>query len=196
MKAAALVFIIFIGYKIIHYLVNLVKLEAKGVKTFKFSATRQVMMLFYALLSAGVGGYLIYYSFTATVREEWRLPLLVLAALLLLLFGLTFWLHLQYAAYQGESTLRFDPADQELTLLSPRGKVRIRKSELARVQWVKCAWPLMVWSEYEYLVLHLHNGSRLLLTSLLVPLPELAPFFAGKEIRVEKRLISRIKKNF
>jgi hypothetical protein len=196
MKAALLIFFLFIGYNITQYLVNLVKMEAKGVKIYQFSAFRQISLLFYALLSAAIGSMLIYYAFISPVRKELWVAMLGLAAILLLLFILTFWMHLQYAAYQGESTLRFDPFDQEITLMSPRVKVRIRKAELAKAQWVRCYWPWMPWSEYEYMVLHLHNGSRLLLTSLLVPLPELKTLLAGKDVHIERRLICRIHKDF
>jgi hypothetical protein len=196
MRAALLIFFLFIGFNITRYLVNLVKMEARGVRVYTLTSIRQISLLFYALFGAVLAGFLIFHSLTGSMREELRLGFYVLAAILILLFGLTFWLHLQYAAYQGESSLQYDPSDLEISLQSPRVRVRIRKTELARVQWVKCSWPWMIWSDYEYMVLHLHNGSRLLLTSLLLPLKDLHHLFNGKEIRIEKRFICRIKKDF
>lgn len=196
MKTVLLIFVLFVGFNIARYLVNIFKLEAKGVKTYKLTTARQLLLFFYALLSGVAGSSIAHSAWTYSLKEEFRITLYVLAALLLLLAGITFALHVQYLAYQKDNILRFDPSDLVLTHLSEARQVRIRRADIASVRWVKCAWPKMVWGEYEYLVLHLHNGNRLLLTSLLLPFRELSPMFVGKEVRGKQRFICWIKKDF
>ncbi|SDY77124.1 hypothetical protein [Hymenobacter psychrophilus] len=144
---------------------------------YQLSYGRQLRLLFWPLLCLGVGlPFLGAFFYADTLApHEWVL-LLFMMVVVLGFAGPALLLHTQYYAHNLNTTLVFEPKQNQLEVYEDSTRVPFEKHDLLRVERVICRSRRPFWSPYDYLRLHLQNGQTITLTSVLTDLRPLTEF--------------------
>lgn len=171
LEAAALVAALVLGLRLV------TGLFSRQSHVYRLGYARQLRLLFWPLLCLGVGMPFLgaFFYAEALAPHEWVL-LLVMAIVVLGFAGPALLLHLQYGARNLHTTLIFEPKQNRLEVYEDNIRVPFEKHDLLRVERVTCRSRRPFWSTYDYLHLHLRNGQRLTITSLLIDLQTVTHF--------------------
>jgi hypothetical protein len=154
---------------------------------FQVTYWRGVQLLLWPLASLCVALPMLRPLLAGVVRPwEWGLFGLFLA--FMLGFALpSLLLHWQYYRHNRHTTLLFDPKQNTLEVYEGAVPVPFQRPDIRRVEYVQCRTRRVFWSNYEYLRLHLHDGRRVELTSLLTNLQPLAEFLRHTSLERRRR---------
>ncbi|OON70632.1 hypothetical protein [Hymenobacter sp. CRA2] len=111
----------------------------------------------------------------------------VLAAVVLSFAVPSFLLHAQYYRHNRHTTLLFDAKQNHFEVYEGAVPVPFSRADIERVEYAVCRTRRVFWSNYEYLRLHLRDGRRITLTSLLTGLEPLAEFLRHTHLSARKR---------
>lgn len=95
---------------------------------------------------------------------------LVIVVLLALPLWVTFRLHRSYWLHDQFATLVVSSADGMMWYSNQGAAVEFTYDEVTAITWHVSRYSRSVWSDYEYLIIHLQNGHHVLITCLLYSL--------------------------
>ncbi|SHK02308.1 hypothetical protein SAMN02746009_00106 [Hymenobacter psychrotolerans DSM 18569] len=162
--------------------------------TFTLTFQRQVALLFWPLLCLSMGlPFLASFLFADAISTFELVLLLVFSALVLGFAAPALLLHLQYYAHNQATAVVFEPKQNVLEVYQGGQRIPFGRSDLVRVEHVRCTSRRLFWSNYEYLQLHLSGGQVLTLTSLLLKLGPLAEFLRNTSLHTSQQLFCIIR---
>lgn|GEM_PF-1079891 len=157
-------------------------------RSFQISFQRQVALLFWPLLCLSVGlPFLASFLFAGTLSGYELVLLLAFSAVVLGFAAPALLLHLHYYVRSQATTVVFEPKQNVLEVYEDGQRMPFSRSDLVRVEYVRCTSRRLFWSEYEYVQLHLLNGQVITLTSLLLNLRPLAEFLRHANLQTHQR---------
>ena len=162
-------------------------LFTKRTHTYRATAARQLRQLFWPLLALGAGLSVVpavALGGTAASQFEWLLTT-GFVLFTVALSGPALLLHLRYWLLNHETTLVFQPTENQLEVYEAGLRVPFERRDLARVERVTCRARRTFWARYDYLRLHLADGRTIVLTSLLTDLEPLMAFL--RNLPTERR---------
>ncbi|GAB2948685.1 hypothetical protein GCM10027048_12010 [Hymenobacter coalescens] len=150
---------------------------------FQVTYWRGVYLLIWPLASLSVALPLLRPLLVGPVRW-WEVALFGVLFAVVLGFALpSLLLHLQYYRRNRRTTLLFEPKRNFLEVYEGASQVSFQRADIREVEYGRCRARRAFWSNYEYLRLHLHDGRRVELTSLLTDLRPLAEFLRHTQLR-------------
>lgn len=166
---------------------GVLRLLGRRRTVFQVTYWRGVYLLIWPLASLCVGLPLLRPLLAGPV-QPWELVGFGVLAAVLLGFALpSLLLHLQYYRRNRHTTLLFDPKQNVLEVYEGPVSVPFRRADIREVEHARCRTRRVFWSNYEYLRLHLHDGRRVELTSLLTNLAPLAEFLRHTNLQTRPR---------
>ena len=162
-------------------------LFSKRTHVYQATAARQLRLLFWPLLALGAGLSVlpaVAMGEGPTSGFEWALTLGFIA-FTLVLSGPALLLHLRYWLLTHDTTLVFQPTENRFEVYEAGQRLPFERRDLARVERVTCRARRSFWANYDYLLLHLHDGRLITLTSLLTELEPLVVFL--RSVPTERR---------
>jgi hypothetical protein len=182
LEVAAFVTTLIVGLRLI------TGLFGRKNRTYRPAFLRQFALLFWPLLCLGVGLPFLGSFFYAGTLATYELVLLTAIAAVVLGFSVpAFVLHGRYYVLNAATTLVFDPKQNVLEVYEGSRRIPFGKRDIARVERVTCQSDRLFWSPYNYLLVHLHGGQTVVLTSLLTKLEPLTEFLRNTPLEKRQR---------
>lgn len=152
-------------------------LFSKRTHIYRPTAARQLRLLFWPVLALGAGLSVVPAVALGAKASffEWTLAL-GFVVFTLALSGPALVLHLRYWAVNYNTLLVFQPIENRFEVYEAGQRVPFERRDLAGVERVTCRARHTFWARYDYLVLGLHDGRVVVLTSLLTDLEPVAAF--------------------
>lgn len=196
-KILALLVVLVIVYQSISPLIRVLIKKKPGRKEYKLTFSKQFNHLFSATLMLiipllCIGNYYQYYS---------QLPFALktgLAGVALVCWigaGISFYLYFHYVKKTTYQSLIYDPKQLIVEVLTLNSRSMIRLNQVRGVEWVsiKKSLKIMPWSNFEYFILELNNGSRIIITSLMMNPGLLHMLLSSFEMIEHKKVIPTIR---
>jgi hypothetical protein len=159
-------------------------------QVFHLTAGRQLRLAFWPLLALGAGLSAVpavaLSSHTASAFE-WALAAGFMG-LVLALCGPALLLHARYWWLNQGTDVVFQPAANRFEIYEHGQRVPFTQRDILKVERVSCRARRTFWANYDYLHLHLADGRRLVLTSLLADLEPVATFL--RSVPTERRAVA------
>jgi hypothetical protein len=136
-----------------------------------------------------------YYQFYPQLPFSVKIGLAGLAILCGIGAWISFYLYAHYVKKTSYQSLIYDPKQFTIELLTYNSRQLIRLTHVRGVEWysIKNFLKIMPWSNFEYLVLELDNGSRAIITSLIIAPAQLHAVVSRFEVIHHKMVIPTIR---
>jgi hypothetical protein len=187
-KILALLIVLVIAYQSLSPLINLFSRRRPVRKVYKVTFSKQLNHLFSAtllllvpLLMAGS-----YYQFYEQLPLSVRVGVIALVSLCAISALISFYLYRQYSRRTPYYSLVYDSQANTMEVLLPAGKSILRLPYIRKAEWysTKNALRMMPWSNFEYFILELGNGNKVILTSLMIPPVQLESLLSGFDLKI------------
>ncbi|MDO1449435.1 hypothetical protein Q0590_24380 [Rhodocytophaga aerolata] len=198
-KVLALLLVLVIAYQSLSPLINLFSRRKIRRKEYKVTFSKQLNHLFSATLLLLVPLVTIssYYQFYEQLPLYVKTGLIVLGSLCVISALVSLYLYREYSRKTPYDALIYDSQVHTMELSLPTGKSIIRLPNVHRVEWYRTqnAFRMMPWSNFEYFILELRNGSRVIVTSLMVPPAQFEALLNQLDLEIirHKKIIPTIK---
>ncbi len=168
----------------------LITVLSKERSVYAPDVSRHFFMLFWALLCLFIAGPLVVFYFTNPLMTPLEASLLLVLGVLLSSFALpVFFLHIQYFFNDFQKLVEIDKKNQTFKIYDVRKKLFYRKEDIRQGYRVQCRTAKFFWSNYEFITFEMTNGSRITITSLLMPLDKITRYLSSNRMELQHKTI-------
>ena len=162
-------------------------------RSYTLTFQRQMALLFWPLLCLSVGlPFLASFLFAGAIATYELVLLLAFSALILGFAAPALALHVHYYMRNHTTEVVFEPKQNLLEVYEAGQRIPFGRTDLVRVDYVRCTSRRLFWSNYEYVQLHLRNGRTITVTSLLMKLGPLADFLRNANLQTHQHIFCTI----
>ena len=196
-KILTLLIALVVVYQSFSPLVKILTKKRISRKEYTLTFSKQFNHLFSATLLLVIPLLAVsnYYQFYPQLPFSVKIGLAGLAILCGIGAWISFYLYAHYVKKTSYQSLIYDPKQFTIELLTYNSRQLIRLTHVRGVEWysIKNFLKIMPWSNFEYLVLELDNGSRAIITSLIIAPAQLHAVVSRFEVIHHKKVIPTIR---
>ena len=136
-----------------------------------------------------------YYQYYSQFAFPVKIVLIVLLTLCWIGAFISFYLYNHYKNKTSYQSLIYDPKQTTIDFLVNNNRMSIKFKDVRGVEWISIKnWlKVMPWSNFEYLVLELVNGKKVIITSLMMAPAQLHSLLDRFELIEDKKIIPTIR---
>lgn len=196
-KFLTLLIALVVFYQSFSPLVRILTRKKTKRKEYKLTFSKRFHHLFSATLLVVIPLLCVvnYYQFYSQFAFSVKIVLVVLLILCWIGAFISFYLFNQYKNKTSYQSLIYDPKQITIDLLVDNNRMSIKFKDVRGVEWISIKnWlKIMPWSNFEYLVLELVSGKKVIITSLMMAPAQLHSLLDRFELIENKKIIPTIR---